>query len=340
MNKKKLLIIIFSVIFSGLVFSETKDEEKFRKYIESSSSFERDVDVTGRRNENLTYLCSGKLSENLYFSNYMYNLGYKSRVKTYLTDGKLIDTFYSYELNGIPNNKLKQQIRYLVETKSTSLFVDFDYDESLEILTYDFGHELVDYVIYEFFTYSEDERGYQEILSHTSWEGYMPGLSPENRYRKLVRDFAYRVQFCIIQQKRGILLKKYSRDEPYIESLEYNFYYWSPSEQRFILDETVTQEQLENVYCPDDYFAYNGLKFSKLDSKLTAEDLQDLDKAQLRLMRNAVYARHGRTFKSVDLQSLWNCYTWYKVNPNYSDELLTDIDKYNIKLIQQYEAQR
>ena len=117
------------------------------------------------------------------------------------------------------------------------------------------------------------------------------------------------------------------------------FYYWSPSEQRYILDETVTQQQLENAHCPDDYFAYNGLKFSKLDSKLTDGDLRDLDKAQLRLMRNAVYARHGRTFKSVDLQSLWNCYTWYKTNPNYSDELLTDIDKYNIKLIQQYEAQ-
>ena len=89
-----------------------------------------------------------------------------------------------------------------------------------------------------------------------------------------------------------------------------------------------------------DLFTNNESDFSKLDSKLTAEDLQDLDKAQLRLMRNAVYARHGRTFRSVDLQSLWNCYTWYKVNPNYSDELLTDIDKYNIKLIQQYEAQR
>ena len=43
------------------------------------------------------------------------------------------------------------------------------------------------------------------------------------KYRKLVRDFAYRVQFCIIQQKRGILLKKYSRDESYIERLEYNY---------------------------------------------------------------------------------------------------------------------
>ena len=335
MNKKKLLIIIFSVIFSVLLFSETKDEEKFRSYIESSCGF----NLMKEREENPTYFCSGKLSENSYFSSYVYNFRYQSHVKTFLTDGKLIDTFYFYELNGIPNNKLKQQIRYLVETKATSLFADFDYDESLEILSYGLGHESVDYVIYELFTY--DERGFnQQILSHTSWEGYMPGLSQENSYRKLVRDFAYRVQFCIIQQKRGILLKKYSRDESYIERLEYNFYYWSPSEQRFILDESVTQEQLENVYCPDDYFAYNGLKFSKLDSKLTAEDLQDLDKAQLRLMRNAVYARHGRTFKSVDLQSLWNCYTWYKVNPNYSDELLTDIDKYNIKLIQQHEAQR
>ena len=188
MKKKKLLIIIFSVIFSGLVFSETKDEEKFRSYIESSRGF----NLSKKREENLTYLCSGKLSENLYFSSYVYNFRYQSCVDTYLTDGKLIDRFYPCELNGIPNNKLKQQIRYLVETKATSLFADFDYDESLEILSYSLGHELVDYVIYEFFTY--DERGFnQKILSHTSWEGYMPGLSPENRYRKLVRDFAKKI---------------------------------------------------------------------------------------------------------------------------------------------------
>ena len=117
----------------------------------------------------------------------------------------------------------------------------------------------------------------------------------------------------------------------------YVFFYWDKNEQCYILDESVTHDQLKNAYCPDDYFAYNGLKFSKLDSKLTEEDLKDLDKAQLRLMRNAVYARHGRTFKSVDLQSLWECYTWYKKNPNYSDDLLTETDKYNIEIIKSYE---
>lgn len=163
------------------------------------------------------------------------------------------------------------------------------------------------------------------------------------------------IDYCIINGKKGIRIhvkgNQLTKEEYYYlvgdkkdysvfhgEIDNYIFYYWSSFNQKYVLDESVTQEQLENAYCPEDYFAYNGLKFSKLDSKLTAEDLKDFDKAQLRLMRNAVYARHGRTFKSVDLQSLWNCYTWYKPNKNYSDELLTEVDKYNIELIQKFES--
>lgn len=157
------------------------------------------------------------------------------------------------------------------------------------------------------------------------------------------------IQFCIINGKRGFLINaigdvyqtnigKYEMDISKNDNDNLLFFFWSPTEQRYILDETVTQEQIKKAYCPEDYFAYNGLKFSKLDSKLSESDLNDLDKSQLRLMRNAVYARHGRTFKSVDLQSLWECYTWYKKNPNYSDNLLSDIDKYNIDLIQKYES--
>lgn len=156
-------------------------------------------------------------------------------------------------------------------------------------------------------------------------------------------------KFCIVNGKRGVRaysmgkIRHDERNHYYALMNEdrdshYFFFYWDKNEQRYILDETVTDNQLKNAWCPEDFFAYNGLKFSKLDSKLTEADLKDLDKAQLRIMRNAVYARHGRTFKSVDLQSLWECYTWYKKNPNYSDSMLTDIDKYNIELIQKYEA--
>ena len=79
---------------------------------------------------------------------------------------------------------------------------------------------------------------------------------------------------------------------------------------------------------------------TQLESKLTDSDLTNLSKGVLRLMRNAIYARHGRTFNSYDLQRFFNNKTWYKPNPNYSDDLLTEIDKYNIELIQKYEAKQ
>ena len=205
---------------------------------------------------------------------------------------------------------------------------DFDYNENKELMY------LTKNSIDSYFCISEIEDGINLFVSTG-----IPNGKFDNSLFAFKELFNNSLKFCVINQ----FYTPTSIVKTIVEKIDIvndAFYYWSPSEQRFILDETVTQEQLENAHCPDDYFAYNGLKFSKLDSKLTAEDLQDLDKAQLRLMRNAVYARHGRTFKSVDLQSLWNCYTWYKVNPNYSDELLTDIDKYNIKLIQQHEAQR
>lgn len=80
--------------------------------------------------------------------------------------------------------------------------------------------------------------------------------------------------------------------------------------------------------------------YTQLDSKLTDSDLTDMSKALLRRMRNAVYARHGRIFNSYDLQRFFGYETWYKPNPNYSDDMLTEIDKYNIELIQKYEAKQ
>ena len=86
-----------------------------------------------------------------------------------------------------------------------------------------------------------------------------------------------------------------------------------------------------------DLFWGSKTDFSKLNGRLTDEDLEDLDKVQLRIMRNAVYARHGRMFQSEDLQTLFNECSWYTKNPEYTDGLLTETDRYNISLIQKYE---
>jgi hypothetical protein len=66
-------------------------------------------------------------------------------------------------------------------------------------------------------------------------------------------------------------------------------------------------------------------------------DLAVLSKKDLRLLRNAIYARHGLIFKSWDLQDWFSRFPWYK--PEYAnvDDKLTWNDKMNISKIQTYE---
>lgn len=158
--------------------------------------------------------------------------------------------------------------------------------------------------------------------------------------------------FCIKNGKRGFLY--YNNANNYIEvpggpnwhsdktesgnQYYYSFYAYNKNTEEYELEEEYVSP--EECMILENYFDYDGLDFSLLDGILNEYSLENLTGGQLRIMRNAIYARHGRTFKSVDLQSLWNCYTWYKENPNFSDSLLTDIDRYNIKLIQKYENKK
>jgi hypothetical protein len=66
-------------------------------------------------------------------------------------------------------------------------------------------------------------------------------------------------------------------------------------------------------------------------------DLSRMDKKELRIARNTVYAKHGRTFRSEDLVKYFNSRFWYKSNPEYSDKMLSQEDLDIIKIIQCWE---
>ena len=74
---------------------------------------------------------------------------------------------------------------------------------------------------------------------------------------------------------------------------------------------------------------------------LTNADLQGMTAYQLRLARNEIYARHGRTFKDAALQNYFNSCSWYKPDSNYNnandDANLSAIEKQNINTIRNYE---
>lgn len=65
--------------------------------------------------------------------------------------------------------------------------------------------------------------------------------------------------------------------------------------------------------------------------------LRGLSLHELRLLRNEVYARHGRTFKATWLQQYFDGQPWYQFNENFKDEELSGFDKQNVELIVNYE---
>lgn len=70
---------------------------------------------------------------------------------------------------------------------------------------------------------------------------------------------------------------------------------------------------------------------------VTSSDIAGMDKASLRILRNAIYARHGYKFKSADLQQYFGAFSWYV--PRYADvtSQLSSIEQHNIQFIQSYE---
>lgn len=97
------------------------------------------------------------------------------------------------------------------------------------------------------------------------------------------------------------------------------------------------------VYKLDSITHYNGSYILQNSGTacLTEADLSGMSLERLRLARNEIYARHGRTFNDSELQHYFNSCDWYKVNSgyNYSNEYsnLNSTEKYNIKFIMSYE---
>jgi hypothetical protein len=60
--------------------------------------------------------------------------------------------------------------------------------------------------------------------------------------------------------------------------------------------------------------------------------------SQLRVIRNAFYARHGFVFQSSDLQNMFNAVPRYVPNPDFTEDMLTETDRANIATIQRLEA--
>ena len=186
-----------------------------------------------------------------------------------------------------------------------------------------------------------DSDFYRLLLNYERWEellGFRTSGQDKSRYIfKIIDMLPYKFpvfEFILFKGRQGIKVYEFNYET---DENQWCFYYYDRIQQKYVQDENATSEELEQIHGSPDFFAEAGIDYAKLESPLLPADLEGFSKAALRIRHDAIYARHGRIFKSEDLQALFNEYTWYTPDENYSDDKLTDTDLANIKLIQEFE---
>jgi hypothetical protein len=71
---------------------------------------------------------------------------------------------------------------------------------------------------------------------------------------------------------------------------------------------------------------------------LRSKDVENLYRSDLELLRNAIYARHGYSFKNVRMRAVFNNVAWYMPVSTNVTEQLTPREQKNIALLKRYEA--
>jgi hypothetical protein len=105
----------------------------------------------------------------------------------------------------------------------------------------------------------------------------------------------------------------------------------SPIERKNLeLIDTIQRQQRRVALAPGDMELF--------ENKLISEAmLRGLSLHELRLLRNEIYARHGRIFKTMWIQQYFGGQPWYDPREDFKDEEISGSDKTNIETIVAYE---
>ena len=133
------------------------------------------------------------------------------------------------------------------------------------------------------------------------------------------------------------------------QSFEYNPNLMLPEYEAYIdyyseKIDTIVETQTDSTTVPETYYQETyrsaGDVITKINSstkKLTENDLKNLKKLELEILRNTIYARHGYTFKKKSYRQFFDSVEWYIPVSENVDAKLTALEKANIKLLERFE---
>lgn len=149
-----------------------------------------------------------------------------------------------------------------------------------------------------------------------NWEAYKPS------------------ELMIYKRNFGLKKKLFVYDK---ETTLNNTFYNTDKSKSITITDTIDDEV--EVYEDTEYFSTTQKLFEKNASneELTSDFVSNLSKADIFILRNSIFARHGFAFRDKQLRMYFEQFNWYMpVFGNVKDEL-TEIEKKNIDLLLRYE---
>ena len=131
-------------------------------------------------------------------------------------------------------------------------------------------------------------------------------------------------------------------DEPWLQQYFEERYWYSPNEKydakKLSAIERKNLEVLSGAQKKQRRVALlpGDMEFFE-NRRISEQMLQGLSLHELRLLRNEIYARHGRMFRADWLQQYFYTQPWYNPSENFKDEDLSGNDKLNVETIVRYE---
>lgn len=111
------------------------------------------------------------------------------------------------------------------------------------------------------------------------------------------------------------------------------------TEVKDVINEGTPEEQEELLWIDKEFATTSGKiwEVNASNTLLLKEDVENLSSSDLLIIRNAIYARHGYSFKYRPLRVFFDRQSWYiPVHTDIRKEF-TEIEKKNIKLLLKYE---
>jgi hypothetical protein len=131
-------------------------------------------------------------------------------------------------------------------------------------------------------------------------------------------------------------------DDPWLQQYFEERYWYFPNEKydskKLSVIERKNLEILSTVQKKQRNVAILPGDMQFFENKTISERmLNGLSLHELRLLRNEIYARHGRMFRAEWLQQYFYFQPWYNPDENFKDEEISGNDKLNVETIVKYE---